>query len=43
METTTHSKLYIDNRGAFILASHAGHYFLGYDAGIIDYARRLIS
>lgn len=32
MKTTIHSKLYIDNRGAFILASHAGHYFLGYDA-----------
>lgn len=32
MKTTEHYKLYIGNRGGFILAHHEGHYFLGYDA-----------
>lgn len=31
MNTSEHYKLYIDDRGAFILAHHEGHYFLGYE------------
>lgn len=31
MNTTEHYKLYIDDRGAFTLANHAGYCFLGYE------------